>query len=114
MPSIEIEVALVVFQVSCTASPALTTEGVAVICAVGWPIAALGADSPSGGAAGFFLQPEIAAREISKTAIRKRGFRSFKGVLLPKIVKSNLLGNRCFVSQIPPAPPDRSYPSPHP
>jgi hypothetical protein len=84
MPSIETVLALVVFQLSCTWSPAETTVGVALSCAVGVGTDVAGASSADGKGAVFFLQPEMAVKAISKSAIEKTAFCVFKGILLLK------------------------------
>jgi hypothetical protein len=98
MPSIEMELALVVFQLNCTWSPAEITVGVAVNCAVGAPEVAAGASSPGGKGAVFLLQPETATRATSKRAIEKMDFCVFKGILLLKKSQVALSGNRVFLS----------------
>jgi hypothetical protein len=65
MPSIETEVALVVFHVSCTWSPAEITDGVAVSSAVGAGAVAGGAVS-TGGKGVFFLHPDIAVKATNR------------------------------------------------
>ena len=98
MPSIEIELALVVCQVNCTWSPAEITVGVAVSSAVGAGAVADGAVSSAGGKGGFFLHPETAAKATSRRAIRKMFFCVFKGILLLRKGQVSLPGLRDFVS----------------
>jgi hypothetical protein len=96
MPSIEMELALVVFQLNCTWSPAEITVGVALNCAVGAPVLVAGASSADGKGAVFFLQPETAVTATSKRAIIN--FCVFKGILLLKKGQVALSGNRVFLS----------------
>jgi hypothetical protein len=99
MPSIEIELALVVFQLNCTWSPAEITVGVALNCAVGAPPEfVVGASSADGKGVVFFLQPETATSATSKRAIEKMDFCVLKGILLLKKGQVALSGNRVFLS----------------
>jgi hypothetical protein len=84
MPSIETVLALVVFQLNCTWSPAEITVGVALSCAVGGGTDEAGASSAEGKGAVFFLQPDTAVKATSKTAIEKTAFCVFTGILLLK------------------------------
>jgi hypothetical protein len=83
MPSIDTVVASVVRHERATWSPAETTVGVAVICAVGAGADDVGAVSEDIGGGVFFLQPAMetkATRTTSGTKVRKR---RFNGLLLP-------------------------------
>lgn len=80
-PSIEALVAFVVFQVSTTLSPAVTTVGDTEIFAVGAGAVAGGAVATGGGGS-FFLQPAPATRAISKTTGTKSLLIGFNGLLL--------------------------------
>jgi hypothetical protein len=86
MPSIWALLASVVRQVSTTWSPAETTVGVAVICAVG-----AGTTTGGGGAGGggttFFLQPATVTRAKSNATGTRMRLRVFNVWLLPQIQK---------------------------
>lgn len=79
----EIVVASDVRQESTTWSPEETTDGVAVICAVGAGAEATGGAVIGAGGASFFLQPATAINATSKTAGTKMREREFNGLLLP-------------------------------
>jgi hypothetical protein len=88
-PSIDTDAASVVRQVNCTWSPAVITLGVAVSCAVGAGTVAGGGASWGGGNAAFFLHPETAIKDASRTTGTRIRLRIFNLVLLPKNSKSS-------------------------
>lgn len=82
IPSIEIEVALVVLQLNCAWSPAEITVGEMVSCAVGGPVCTSGAVSEEETGLLLCEQPETAATAINRRAGVNKAFRSFKRILL--------------------------------
>lgn len=86
MPSMDTDVASVVFQESCTWSPAEITVGEAVNCAVGAGAAAGGGAASGGGNGCFFLHPETATKAASRTTGTRIRLRIFNFVLLPEML----------------------------
>jgi hypothetical protein len=93
--------ASVVRQVRTTWSPAVTTVGVAVICAVGAGTTT-GGGGAGGGGTGFFLQPATVTRAKSNATGTRMRLRVFNGGSFRKL-KSFFQGIGLLVT-ISPAP----------
>ena len=78
----EAVLALVLLQLSTTELPAVTTLGVAVICAVGAGVTTGGGGGGGGGGATFFLQPTIENMTTAIAAGRRVRNRRSNGLLL--------------------------------